>query len=800
MLKNYFRVAIRNILKHKFYAAVNILGMSIGIAACLLITLHVVHELSYDRFHEKIDRLYRVNLNGRIGGQDILTSTTCPPLAEAIVNEIPGVEDATRIGNWWGSRTVRYEDKVFFEEKMFLADSNFFDVFSFRLLKGDPATALREAQSMILTEDMANKYFGDDDPLGKLVTIGTNATFKVTGVIENAPDNSHFVYHVLISATSAEQMQRTQWINNFLQTYIVLEEGATIEPVEAKFHDLVVKYVGPEVESFLNISLENFANSGGSYGYFATPVRDIHLRSTTNHELEPGGNIMHVYFFAGIGVFIILIACINFMNLSTARSAGRAKEVGLRKTLGSVRGQMIGQFLAESVFYSLVAVMLALVVCYLVLPEFNTLAGKSLHMGVFFSPLFIGIVVGLIVVVGVVAGSYPAFYLTSFSAVEVLKGKIRAGAKSKGIRSALVVCQFALSIFLIIFTAVVYQQLSFMSDRNMGIDKKNVLVLSSTGPIGNNREAFRNEMENLPGILAASYTNNDFPGVNNTTVFKKGGSEEDHIMGVYFADYNHQDVMKFDMKDGRYFSPDFPSDSTAIILNEAAVREFGFENPVGEEVIFMDDGTPERKKIIGVYKDFNFESLKAEVRPLAIMLTNIAGRMMVRYEGDAAHMLENVENLWKQHAPEEPFRYTFLDQDFDALFHTEQRMGRLFTVFSGLAIFIACLGLFALSAFTAEQRTKEIGIRKAMGATTLGLTLLLSKEFTRLVVIAFVPAALVSWFVADQWLSGFAYRIELSPLVFAVSGIVAIVIAWLTVSFQSIKAAGTNPVHSLRYE
>ncbi len=800
MIRNYFRVAIRNILKHKFYAGINILGMSVGIAACLLLALYVAHELSFDRFHEKADRIYQVGLHGRVGGQDIMTATTCPPLAEALVAEVPGVAEATRIGSWWGSSTLKYDEKVFSEEKLFLVDSNFFSFFSFRLLKGDANTALKEPNTLVLTEALATKYFGTEDPLGKLMTIGADQTFKVTGVVENAPSNSHFIYNVLISANSAEHMKRTGWLNNFLRTYFILGEGASPASVEEKYEDLVVKYVGPEVEQFLNVSLEQMRAQGGAYGYYNTPLTDIHLKSKSRDDLEPGGNIMHVYFFGGIGIFIIVIACINFMNLSTARSAGRAKEVGLRKTLGSFRRQMIGQFLAESILYSFVAVAIALVICWLVLPQFNTLAAKNLGMEVFLNPGFVGALAALVLVVGVIAGSYPAFYLTSFSAVEVLKGKVRAGAKSKGVRSTLVVSQFALSIFLIIFTAVVYQQLTFMATRDMGIDKHNVLILPGTGAMGNDRDAFKNALMEQHGIVSASFTNNSFPGVNSTTVFKTGGSEEDHMMGIYYADYEHQEVMRFELKEGRYFSRDFPSDSSAILLNEAAVKEFGFENPLQEEIISVDGGVPRRLRIVGVFRDFNFESLKEHVRPLSIRLTDRSWQLMVRYEGNPADALATVEGLWQQYAPHEPFSYSFLDQEFDQQFRTEQRMGQLFTIFSGLAIFIACLGLFALAAFTAEQRTKEIGIRKAMGATTAGLTLLLSKEFTKLVIIAFIPAAVAGWFVVDRWLDAFAYRVEINPLIFVASGAGAIVIAWLTVSFQSIKAAGTNPVQSLRYE
>lgn len=803
MLRNYLNVAIRNIRKHKFYSIINILGMTIGITACLFIVIYINDELSYDRFHANADRIYQVNLHGRISGQDIVTANTSPPIAQTLVAEIPEVEAGTRLRNVSGM-SVKYQDNAFTEGNVFMADSNFFQFFSYRLLSGDPSTALKEPNSVVVTEDMATKYFGRDEAIGKLLVLGTeNQTYKVTGVAENPPRNAHFRFTLLLSAVSDPSMKSTVWLNNFMYTYYMVRENARPEDVDKKTMALVEKYVGPEVERFLGASLKEFREKGDDWGYFSTALTDIHLRSKTNDSIEPAGNMAYIYFFAAIGIFIITIACINFMNLATARSAGRAKEVGLRKTLGSLRGQMIGQFLSESIVYSMLSVVLALAACYLLLPKFNLLSGKTLTMAALASPAFVGGLVALTVVVGVVAGSYPAFYLTSFNAVEVLKGKVRAGMKTKGIRSALVVLQFGLSIFLIIFTIVVFQQISYMQEANLGMDKNNVLVISSTGRLGASKEAFRNSLSQQPGIERTSYTNNTFPGVNSTTVFRVAGSEQDHIMGVYAADFDHQDVVKFSMKEGRYFSRDFPSDSSAIILNATAARELGFENAIGEEVLFFgggDPGKPQRLKVVGVINDFNFESYKAQVRPLSIVLRNNDRTLLVRYTGNPKDVVATVEKKWKELAPNEPLDYSFLDDNFDELFRAEQRMGDIFTILSGLAIFIASLGLFALAAFTSEQRSKEIGIRKVMGASVTGITILLSKEFTRLVLFAFVPAAVAGWYAAQQWLEGFAYRIEVSPWTILLSGLGAMVLAWLTVSYQSIKAATVSPANTLRME
>lgn len=802
MFQNYFKVALRNILKYKFFSAINILGMTIGLTACLMIILYVVDELSFDKFHKDADRIYQVGLHGKLGGQDISVANTCPPLAAALASDVPEVESSTRIAAWFGQPSVKFEEKSFAEEKVYFADSNFFDFFSFRLLEGDPSTALLEPNTLVLTPSMATKYFGKEPALGKLLTVGAdNKTFKVTGVIEEAPSNSHFTYNMIVSAESSENLKGTIWLNNFMYTYYKLRPNTTTADMPAKFEAMVEKYVGPEMERFMGTSFKAMLEQGGAYGYYSVALTDIHFDTISQGPIDPGGNITYVYFFGGIGLFILVIACINFMNLSTARSAGRAKEVGLRKTLGSLRGQMIYQFLSESTIYSLAAVVLSVAACYFLLPSFNVLAGKQLTMAAFASPLFIGGLLGLILFVGLVAGSYPAFYLTSFSAVEVLKGKVRAGMKSKGVRSFLVIFQFALSIFLIIFTAVVYQQIKFMQEKNMGIDKNNVLMIRATSRLGNNKETFRNSLGQVPSVTKLSYVNNSFPGVNNTTVFREPGSEQDHIMGVYSADYEHQDVMKFEMKEGRYFSRDFPSDSLAIIINEAAVREFNFTDPLQGEIMYNDNGDEFKKyKVIGVMKNFNFESFKTQVRPLALVLAKDGRNLMIRYEGNPATLIENVTKLWKEQANNEPLEYEFLDESFDQLFRSEQRMGTIFSVFAGLAIFVACLGLFALSAFTSEQRTKEIGIRKALGASSFSLTLLLSKEFTRLVLIAFVPAAAAGWYVSNNWLQDFTYRIEINPLILVLSGVAAITIAWLTVSFQSIKAAVSNPVNSLRYE
>ena len=803
MLKNYYLVALRNMRKHKLFSVINIVGLVIGMTCCLLIFVYVQDELSYDRFQKDYQNIYRVALHGRISGQEILTSNSSLPLAQAMLTEIPGVEEVIRLkpANGGGGMAVRYENLSFLEDKFFYADSNFYNFFSFKLLKGNANTALKEPNSVVITEAIAKKYFGNEEPLGKTLVIGNDKlACKVTGITAEAPSNSHFHFNGIISYVTVEKNYFQGWTGNSWQTYLKKNPNTSAQEINTKLEAVVDKYIGKELEAGLGISLSEFHKQGGIYSYYIYPMADSHLKAGLPDDMEPSGNMSYVYIFSGVGIFILLIACINFMNLSTARSAGRAKEVGLRKTLGSARSQMVFQFLSESFMYSIIAIALAMVSSFLVLPQFNLLSGKQLTLDVFLSPLFIATALSLIVLVGLVAGSYPALYLTSFKPVEVLKGKARAGMKSKGVRSSLVVFQFAVSTFLIIATVVVYQQLTFMQEKNLGLDKQNVIVISGTTRLGTNRLAFKNALQEQSGIKIASYTNNSFPGMDNTTIIRKKGNDVDHLVGKYYADWDHLSVMKFELLNGRFFSREFATDSMAAVINEAAVKEYGFENAVGEELLDFNSETPETLHIVGVVKDFNFETLHSKVRPLVIRLEDISRNLLVRYEGDPKQVISTIETQWKALATGEPFEYTFLDQNFDSMFRSEMHLRDIFVVFSSLAIFIACLGLFALTAFTTEQRTKEIGVRKAMGASVFGLTLLLSKEFTRLVLIAIVPAMVAGWYVANWWLKDFVYRTELSPLIFIGCALVAIVIAWITVSFQSIKAAKINPVNSLRYE
>ncbi|MEM7107655.1 MAG: ABC transporter permease [Bacteroidota bacterium] len=802
MFKNYIKVAVRNIAKQKFFSVINILGLACGIASALFVALYIFDELNYDKFNEKANRIYRVNLHGKISGQEVYTTNTSPPMYKALVAEIPEVEEAVRVRDM-GEWIFRNGTVAFNEPGIYTADSNFFSVFSFKMLHGNPETALVEPQSLVLSEKLAEKYFGDAaNALDQTLSIGNNKSeYKITGVVENERPDSHLKFNAILSTRSFGWINDSNWLSNSLWTYYVLSPKGNMNDVDSKLEPIMERNVTPVMQQFVSKTLAEFRAEGGIYEYNSIPLLDIHLKSEFEDEPEPPGDMAYVYILGGIGLFIVLLASINFMNLTTAKSAGRAKEVGLRKTLGSLRKTLIVQFLAESMIYSGLAGILALILVYPLLPYFNTLAGKGLAFESLSHPLIM-LIFGLVVIfVGILAGSYPAFYLTHFKITEVLKGKLKAGMKSGGVRGVLVTFQFWISIVLIICTAVVYEQLVFIQNKNLGIDKDHIIMIEDVSRLENNVRAFKNDLTSNTFIIGASFANNTFPGTNNNTLFRQAGNEQDYLMSTYFCDYDHLEAMGFEMDEGRFFSRDFPSDSIVVVMNQAAVREFGFENPLEERIVNFNFDEPTEMEVVGVIKDFNYENLKLEVRPLILVLTDDANQLYLRYAGEeTSQVLEMLAATWEKYADGEPLQYSFLNDDYDAAFRAEERLGTVFTVFTVIAIFIASLGLFGLAAFLAEQRTKEIGVRKVMGATIWSVTALMSKEFVKFVIIAFVLAVYPAYYAMDSWLDDFVNRIDIPIWVFLVSGVSALCIAWLTVSYQSLKAARVNPVNSLRYE
>lgn len=801
MLNNYLKIALRNIRNKKFYSLLNLLGLSIGITAGVLIFIYIQDELSYDKFHPNAENKYVIGLTGKLGNQEIRGIFTPPIMAGTVLEETPGIESVTRTNNT-GDIVFRHEGQAFTEKSVYWADSTFFDFFGFELLQGDPETVLDAPNKAVITESTATKYFGNSNPIGQTFSVGNDqSSYEVTGVTSDPPTNSHFEYDILLSFSSIEYSRSDQWLSNSINTYIEVNPNVSTEEIDNSFDELVTKYVGPQMEQFMGATIEQMREQGNEYGYFAVPILDLHLRSAgIDMSFKPPSDITYVYIFSVIGFFLILIACVNFMNLYTASASGRAKEVGLRKTLGAERKGMMTQFLFESIIHVLLAAVISVFLIYMILPWFNSLSGKMLTMQIFTEGWFIGTYLGLVIIIGLIAGSYPALYLTAFSPVEVLKGRISRGAQSSGFRSTLVVGQFFISIGLIACTILVNQQLQFMQNKNLGFNKEQSIVLTNTSRLDNNREPFKEELLSDTRVLAASYTTFTIPGTQNVTVFQRPETDSDYIMATYYADQDHQEALGFEMAEGRYFSEDFPTDSSAIVINETAVQELGLEDPIGKEIIFPGNNN-RTYEVVGVMEDFNFESLRNEIMPLAILLIEEANEMIVRFQSeDPRDAVNMITSTWDEYSGSEPVDYTFLDDDFDELFREEQRLGAVFTAFTIIAIFIACLGLLGLSAYMAERRTQEIGIRKVLGASIPSILGLLSIEFLKLIGIAFLLAIPISWYFIQNWLQGFAYRTDLSPMVFVFTALATIAIVLVTISWQTLRAGFLNPVESIRTE
>ena len=808
MIRNYFKIALRNIRRQKFYAFINITGLTIGLATSLLIVLYIVDEFSYDRFHKDIDTMYRVNLHAKLSEQYMDIAYTGAPIAQAFVNEIPEIESACRI-SVQNDININYIDDGYTEKRVLVADSNFFDFFSFKLLQGDIKTALKEPNSVVLTEESAMKLFGypsktNAPPIGKIISYGTeNIACVITGIAQNPPHNSHFRYNLILSMESWKPSKNPEWANNILLTYLKLNKEADWIQVQKKFPAMVRKNIAPIVQAYMGISFDDFIKKGGMYDYVLEPVQKIHLFSTVDDTIEPRGSISTIYILSAIVAFIIFIACINFMNLSTARFSDRAKEVGVRKALGASQKRLMSQFLNESLFFTFLAMMLAYILVAIVLPSFNIIAGKELTIITLFNWKYLMTLLLLIIIVGFLAGSYPAFYLTAFKPTEVLRGKVKAGLKSGGIRSGLVTFQFTISIILIISTLLIYKQLNHLEQRDLGFNKENVLVVNNANALGNNKLAFKEELKKMTGINNVSITSSVPPQVFYSDIFKPlDGSDSEIGINYCFADYDLLYTMDMTMASGRFFSKDISSDSSAVIINEAAARKMTWSDPVGEKIqTLWGENKIDKRDIIGVVKDFNFQTLKKEIMPLIIFPGSQGNLLLVRLSpGDYRQKISGIENSWKSLTAESTFDFSFIDADFDSLYRKDQQIGMIIFIFTMLAILVACLGLLGLATFTAEQRSKEIGIRKSLGASSISIVGLLSVEYLKLIAIAFVIAIPAAFSIIRWWLNNFAFKVNIGVLVFLTGGIIVAVIALLSVSYQSIKAANSNPVDSLKYE
>ncbi len=815
MLRNYFKIAVRNLLKRKVFTLINILGLATGMAVCLLIVLFVEDELSFDSFHEKGDRIYRMVLDRKYPGRSSSYAMIPSSVGEAVKHEFPEVLESTRIFDFEGGGNffIKIGDKIFEESRVAAVDSNFFRVFTAVLLQGDPATALLKANTVVVNESTAKRYFGSAaNAMGKSLETDGGLHYMISGVCRDWPANSHFVFDLLLADASFPFIRQPNYTGFSAHTYFLLNKDASPQALEAKFPQIVDKYVSGEIGRSFNMTYKQFQAAGNGYHYYLQPLRKIHLISDLEGELRPNGSMKAVYIFGVIAIFILLIACINFINLSTARSVERAKEVGIRKTFGSGKQSLIRQFLLESVMVSLLSILVAVLLIVLLLPVFNKVSGKDLTITYFMHPVKIALLLAFSIVVGLIAGLYPAFVLSSFKPIMVLKGKFKSNKYGMALRNGLVVFQFAISVILIICTIIVNRQMQYMLGDKLGFKKDHIIEIERTDLVREKTKAFKTELLKIPGVEMISGVSS-MPGQAGFfgLTFQVVGSKEPMTGRGVIVDDQFASVLGLQLKEGRFFSKNFSMDSLSVVLNEKAVEELGLKQGLGARLTTTDanynapDGKPYIYTVVGILKDFHYQSLHQKINPLvlanAAKFGDVEPVTAVRIKADDFKAaIENINKTWTNFVPERPFHYTFFDQNLAKQYKAEQTAQRVFTIFSTLAIFIACIGLLGLAAYATQQRIREISIRKVLGASPVNIVGMLSKDFLRLVFISALVAFPVAWWAMHTWLQNFAYHTDMSWWIFLLAASMAAVIALLTISFQAIKAAITNPVKNLRAE
>ena len=811
MLKSYIVVALRNLWRHRGYTLINVFGLTIGLASSIFILLYVVNELTYDKFHEKSDQIYRVWISGSMPATEMRHAVSSPPMAEALMNDYPEVENAVRMrkaGGW----LVRKGDRTFQEtdDDFVFADSSFFDVFSFDLIKGDANTCLRDPRSIVLSEEYARKYFGDEDPIGQTLKIEQDTNLSViTGVMADFPQNSHFHYNMIGSMTTIANSRSTNWVNHNFYTYVVLREGTDPIEFESRLREMVLKYVGPTIVQFMGVDIEQFEAAGNSYGYKVQKLTDIHLHSDLQYEHEPNGNPLYVYVFLVAAILILIIAGINFMNLATARSTVRAREVGLRKVVGSKRSQLIGQFLTESVALSLISLIFGVVLVFLFLPNYNNMIQLNLVFDLFGVPWIIPLLITFAILIGVAAGSYPAFVLASFKPAAVFSSDKKSASRKSVLRSMLIVLQFTVTIVILIGTIIVNRQLNYMQKKETGFAKEDLLIIKRSDALKDKIDAFKKEIVQHSNVNSAANTtqipSNQYS--DNAHWLEGWDRTEIFTLATSRVSYDFEKAMDLELVSGRFFSPDFPSDSFGVVVNEATVAALGIADPLTTRFVDINnDGSEDFMPIIGVVKDFHFESMQAEIKPMAIhfMRGNYGGVLTVRLgDGDRSETLSFLQSKWEEFNSDYPFEYFWMDEQFDTMFATERRTGQILTVFSFLSIFITCLGLLGLISYTTNQRTREIGIRKIMGASIQIVMRLLSREMLNLLGISAL-ISIPAYFGVRAWLQKFAYHINFQVgiyfIILALVVLTVLILAMLTVSFHSYRAATANPADSLKVD
>jgi len=811
MFKNYIKTALRNISRQKGYVFINILGLAIGIASSMLIAIYIFSELSYDHHHQKKERIYRVYLDGKINNQEILGAWTPSPMAFTVRDKFPEVEQVVRI-NAWDETIVRYEDRTFVEDAFIAADSTFFEVFTAPLIKGNPNTALAKPHTVVITQSTARKIFGNQPAMGKSIKVGSHETYhEVTGIMKDMPRTSHFDCNMVGSFVTSDRSSQGNWLSNNLATYLLLAENSSAQQVEDKFPDLLREHAGPILEEFLGLSFDEFLEKGNRYSYHLQPLTDIHL----NPEIEGGMKTPHdkryIYIFSIVALMLIVIAAINYMNLSTARASSRAKEVGLRKVAGSSRRMLVSQFLVESVVMTFMALILAVIIVQVLLPYFNNLINTSLTISYIDHWYYIPVLLALALIIGLLAGSYPAFYLAAFRPTSVLSGDLKSGSRNKRIRSILVVSQFVISAALILGTIVISRQTTYMLNKDLGFDKENLIVIRRIGILEDQIYTFKAEVNKIPGVIQASHSTMvpGHPNNNNAYQLESQPRDETYVFDTNWADEDFLEVYGIEMASGRFFGEDLSKDLHTCIVNQKSLKDYPVDDPYSERIMRPagneEEGMRlESHQVIGVVKDFHIYSLHRPIGPYIILPTTEDrqwGYLSVKLSPDnKAQTIDRIEETWKKFADNDPMLFFFMDNEYASLYKEEQRSSSLAVAFAILTIFIASLGLFGLTSYTAEQRTREIGIRKAMGSSVTGIVQMIAKETLRLILLALIISWPIAYYFLLNWLNNYPYRVSLQPMDFIATLVIIVLVAFITISYQTIRAARKNPADSLRYE
>lgn len=812
MFKNLIISALRSLKKKPAFSVINIVGLAIGMATCLTILLYVNHETSFDEFQK--DNVYRVALN-RVYPEREVDFTVIPhSIGPQMVKDFPEVKNQARFFKPNNVATFQYEDKTLTEEHFVIGDSTIFSLMSIELIEGDVKSALVEENSIVLTESTAKKFFGDEPAIGKLLGVQGGNSLEVTAIAADYPDKSHFEFGVIIPLHSIPFFRQSNWAGFSTLTYIELADGVDPEEFEKKLPAFIKQYAEGEIQQRNGISYDEYIAAGNGYNYYLQPIKDIYLTSHISGELKPNGNITYVYIFSIAAAFILLIACINFMNLATARSVERAKEVGIRKVMGSHKKQLVAQFLSESTFIAIISAGIALVITYLFEGNFSQLAGKNLSLVDFLTTPNILILVAAVLAIGILAGLYPAFFISSYSPIGIMRGNLKTSRKGVGLRNTLVVFQFTISIALISATLLIYNQMDYLLNKPLGFEKDQIVVIENGFSINNEPntpnwerfETFKNEIVSLPNVSGAGYTSS-LPGdvLQGFIVRVPGyGEKESLVTRMISVDDDFLTNMNMEILEGRSFSESY-NDSLSMVINLATKEKLSLTEPIGKKIVHVDDSSQIAYTIVGVVNDFHFESLHSEVEPMVITKMGSAQSFVNKYTvkidaDNVQNALASIEEVWGRFVPNAPFRYYFLDESLEQFYQSEQTSGKLFTAFTSLAIMVACIGLLGLSAFIINQKRKEIGVRKVLGGSVLSIVVLLSKDILKLILIATLIAIPAAYFWADNWLQNFAYSTGVSWIVFVMAGVGALLIALITVSFQSTKAALSNPVESLRDE